>query len=112
MLLANHVIEQNLPVEARMLIEGMRDRLDQRGLQMSQQEIRQAVALFQQEQRRQKEQEAAITPREGEQFLARNKTEAGVKTLDSGLQYRVIIPGNGARPTPDSTVTAHYRGTL
>jgi peptidylprolyl isomerase len=37
-------------------------------------------------------------------FLAQNRTKPGVKVLPSGVQYRIIEAGNGAKPTMDSTV--------
>ena len=48
----------------------------------------------------------------GQAYLAENKTKDGVTELASGLQYKVIKPGEGASPTPGNTVTCHYRGTL
>ena len=50
--------------------------------------------------------------KEGEAFLAANKTKPGVKTTASGLQYKVIKEGSGPKPTAASTVTVNYRGTL
>ncbi len=47
---------------------------------------------------------------EGETFLAKNKTKKGVKTLPSGLQYRVLREGKGASPKSTDKVTVHYRG--
>jgi FKBP-type peptidyl-prolyl cis-trans isomerase len=49
---------------------------------------------------------------EGEVFLAENKKKEGVKTLPSGLQYKVIKAGTGKKPKLTDTVTAHYRATL
>jgi len=49
---------------------------------------------------------------EGEKFLAENGKKEGVKTLPSGLQYKVITPGTGKTPKATDTVTTHYRGTL
>ncbi len=49
---------------------------------------------------------------EGEAFLAENAKRAEVKTTASGLQYEVIVEGNGAKPTAASTVEVHYEGTL
>lgn len=49
---------------------------------------------------------------EGEAFLAQNKTQDGVVTTASGLQYTVIRAGNGATPGPQDSVTVNYRGTL
>jgi FKBP-type peptidyl-prolyl cis-trans isomerase FklB len=49
---------------------------------------------------------------DGEKFLAENAKKAGVKTLPSGLQYKVITPGKGKTPKASDTVTVHYKGTL
>ena len=48
----------------------------------------------------------------GEQFLATNKSKAGVITTASGLQYEIIKKGNGPLPTDASRVKVHYHGTL
>lgn len=50
--------------------------------------------------------------KEGEAFLAENKTKEGVLTLASGLQYKVISKGNGASPKATDQVKVHYKGTL
>ena len=46
----------------------------------------------------------------GEKFLAANKTKAGVKTLPSGVQYKVIKEGNGPMPKDTSMVKVNYEG--
>jgi FKBP-type peptidyl-prolyl cis-trans isomerase len=48
----------------------------------------------------------------GEAFLTQNGLRDEVTTTDSGLQYEVLRPGDGAQPGPQSTVRLHYRGTL
>lgn len=48
----------------------------------------------------------------GEQFLKENATKEGVKTLPSGLQYKVVKEGEGKSPKATDTVKVHYRGTL
>lgn len=50
--------------------------------------------------------------KEGENFLAENKTNEGVVTLESGLQYKVLTEGTGAVPKASDIVKAHYHGTL
>ena len=50
--------------------------------------------------------------KEGEAFLAANKTKDGVVTLPSGLQYKILKQGDGPKPTVANTVTCNYRGTL
>ena len=49
---------------------------------------------------------------EGQKFLAENKVKEGVQTTDSGLQYKVLSMGDGAKPAATDTVKVHYRGTL
>ena len=48
----------------------------------------------------------------GETFLTTNKTKPGVVTLPSGLQYKILVAGNGPKPTETDVVTVHYAGTL
>lgn len=52
------------------------------------------------------------TIKEGETFLAQNKTKQGIKTTASGLQYEVITEGTGTQPKGTDKVTVHYKGTL
>lgn len=46
-----------------------------------------------------------------EEFLANNRSKNGIVALPSGIQYRIIEEGEGARPTMESTVKVHYRGS-
>lgn len=48
----------------------------------------------------------------GEKFLAENGKREGVTVLDSGLQYEIIKPGNGPKPSATDKVNVHYHGTL
>jgi FKBP-type peptidyl-prolyl cis-trans isomerase FklB len=45
-------------------------------------------------------------------FMAQNKSKPGVVTLASGLQYKIITSGKGAKPTKDDEVTVEYTGKL
>lgn len=48
----------------------------------------------------------------GYKFLEENKKKEGINVTPSGLQYKVIVKGEGAVPTAENTIKAHYRGTL
>ena len=48
----------------------------------------------------------------GRAFIAENAAREGVVTTDSGLQYEVLVSGDGASPGPTDTVTTHYHGTF
>ncbi len=47
-----------------------------------------------------------------EAFLAENASKDGVQTTPSGLQYKVVTEGTGAKPVPSNTVRVHYEGKL
>jgi FKBP-type peptidyl-prolyl cis-trans isomerase FklB len=55
--------------------------------------------------------EAERNRKAGEEFLSKNKTQQGVATTASGLQYQVLKEGTGAKPGPNDKVTVHYLGT-
>jgi len=50
--------------------------------------------------------------KEGQEFLEKNKKNANVHVLPSGLQYEVIKEGTGPKPDSASTVSVNYIGTL
>jgi FKBP-type peptidyl-prolyl cis-trans isomerase len=49
---------------------------------------------------------------EGNKFLAENAKKPGVKKTSSGLQYEVLVQGNGPKPADTSVVKVHYSGFL
>jgi FKBP-type peptidyl-prolyl cis-trans isomerase len=49
---------------------------------------------------------------EGTAYLEENKNRKGVKSTESGLQYEILVEGDGPKPTDESNVTVHYHGTL
>jgi FKBP-type peptidyl-prolyl cis-trans isomerase FklB len=69
------------------------------------QEIRKKQAAVQAE-------KADKAQKDGEKFLADNKTKENVVTLPSGLQYKVLKQGTGDKPGPEDTVICNYKGTL
>jgi len=46
-----------------------------------------------------------------DEYLAANRSKNGIVALPSGIQYRIIDEGEGARPGMDSAVKVHYRGS-
>lgn len=48
----------------------------------------------------------------GEKYLAENAKKEGVTVTKSGLQYKVLVAGDGALPTDTSTVQVNYEGKL
>lgn len=48
----------------------------------------------------------------GEKYLAKNKKKEGVTTTASGLQYKVLVAGDGPLPTDTTTLKVNYEGKL
>ena len=57
-----------------------------------------------------KEAEASLA--EGKKFLEDNAKKDGVKVTESGIQYEVLTPADGAKPLATDTVKVHYKGTF
>lgn len=100
----------NLDVEQDVLLGTIKDVLNGKDLKMTQQEVNPAITGYQVE----------VDEKQGNDFLAKNKTKDGVKTktitLADGktaeLQYKVIKDGTGDLPKTNDTVSVNYRGTL
>lgn len=57
--------------------------------------------------------EASTNQQAGSTYLSENMTKEGVITTESGLQYKVLTPGNGEEhPNATDVVKVHYHGTL
>ena len=107
---------QAIDIDPDILAQGVKDGISGGKALLSEEEARETLAAFQKEMMAKQEELAKKIGEknkvEGEAFLAANKTKEGVKTLASGLQYKVIQAGTGKRPKLTDEVTAHYRGTL
>ena len=104
-----------IDIDADLYVKGMKDALSGNVL-LTDQEIRTLIMALQKDvQTKQQEKmkaQAEKNKKDGDAFLAENKKKEGVKTLPSGLQYKVITEGKGASPKATDTVTVHYKGTL
>lgn len=103
-------------IDTDALINGLRDGIQGRKLQLSMDEIQKTLSEFQQkiakEQMAQMQKLGKNNIEEGKKFLTENKNKKGIKTTKSGLQYKIIKSGKGKSPKLTDTVTTHYRGTL
>ncbi|MDY6993172.1 MAG: FKBP-type peptidyl-prolyl cis-trans isomerase, partial [Pseudomonadota bacterium] len=107
---------QEIDINLDILIRGMSDALGDKEPLLSEEEINKVLTNFQREriakQAQQRKQAAEENMKKSEAFLAENKAKEGVKTLESGLQYKVVTPGEGEPPKATDKVTVHYKGTL
>jgi FKBP-type peptidyl-prolyl cis-trans isomerase FklB len=108
--------KQSVPFDPAILARGVKDGLAGGKTLLTDDEA-QAVLTEVQKQVREKQQEkmqqvGTVNKKEGEAFLAGNKGKEGVVTLPSGLQYKILKAGTGAKPTASDSVVCNYRGTL
>jgi FKBP-type peptidyl-prolyl cis-trans isomerase FklB len=107
---------QDVEINLDVYISGIRDSLGGKDSLMSQEEIRTTLSDLQKRIAavRQKElkEKAEKNLSESKAFLAENGKKEGIKTLLSGLQYKVLAEGYGKMPKAEDTVTVHYKGTL
>ncbi|MDC0325273.1 FKBP-type peptidyl-prolyl cis-trans isomerase [bacterium] len=112
---ARNLQQNNLDVDLDMFLQGMKDYLKNESL-MNDEEIQsttQEIGNLVREQRKAlQELQAAENKEKGTAFLETNKTKEGVKTLGSGLQYKVIHEGSGPIPNASDKVRVHYKGTF
>ena len=112
---ARNLKQNNLDVDLDMFLQGMKDFLSGESL-MSDQEIQSTTKevgdVVRAQRNAEQEKVAKENAAEGESFLEANKTKEGVKTLGSGMQYKVVQTGEGPIPTASDKVRVHYKGTF
>ena len=98
------------------LVKGFRDAIAGGKLLMTEEDLRTTLTAYQNELREKHLQKTKLTgeinKKEGEAFLAANKTKEGIVTRPSGLQYKILKTGNGKKPMDADSVECNYRGTL
>ena len=101
-----------LDIDVKAFSMAITDSLKGNPAKLDQQEVAAAMDMLRQQQMKKQSEFANKAKAEGDAFLAANKKKAGVKTLESGVQYKVIKSGSGKTPTKADSVVVHYRGTL
>ena len=105
-------------IEMEALIQGIRDMAadDSTRLRLSEGDAMRVLQTFAAQLRAKQDQEQTVmadsNARAGEAYRAENARRDGVRTTASGLQYEVLTPGSGPRPSATDRVRVHYRGTL
>lgn len=111
--IGKNFISQELDLSMEEFMQGIKDGMAGKS-QMTEDEIKTVLTNLQQElvakQKEKLAKDGEANKKEGEEFLAANKTKEGVITTASGLQYKILKKGTGAVPTKDDKVTVHYRG--
>ena len=107
---------QGVEVRPALVVKGIQDALSGAEPSMTQKEMDETLRDLKRRivtaQREERKHAAEDNLAKGKAFLEENAKKEGVKTLPSGLQYKVIQEGSGATPQATDTVVVHYRGTL
>lgn len=107
---------QSVDIDPNILLQAFNDVFNGKKTLMTEDEARTVLTDFTTQLRAkqmQKMKEAGdANKKEGDAFLAANKTKPGVVTLPSGLQYKILKQGTGPKPTESDTVVCNYKGTL
>ena len=109
MTVGNDLKQAKLELDYAAFTEGLKNAMEQEPLLLDQEEALELVqAAFENAMAKQS---AELRVKE-EEFLAKNALNEGVISTPSGLQYTVIVKGDGPIPSPDDTVRVHYEGAL
>jgi len=114
--IGKNLSSQPIDLDVPTLLQGLQDALQGGKTQMTDDEMKatltQLSAQVSAKQQAAAKAAAEANVKEGQDFLASNKSKEGVVALPSGLQYKVITMGTGPKPGPTDTVVCDYRGTL
>ncbi len=109
---------QNLDINSTALLRALMDGFGQKNFMLTDEQIASCFRQFDQQRQANSPQpkENGVNVEEnkakGKAFLAENAKKPGVVTTASGLQYKVVKEGSGAKPSAMDKVKVHYKGTL
>jgi FKBP-type peptidyl-prolyl cis-trans isomerase FklB len=108
--------KDSVDVDPAILLRGLKDGMAGGKTLLTDDEAKSAMVAIQADLRKKQEAKMAIAgdanKKEGDEFLAQNKTKEGVVTLPSGLQYKILKEGTGPKPSASDSVICNYKGTL
>lgn len=112
--LGRNASESGEQVDVNTVIKGLQDGYAKKQPTVPVEQLRTAVQNMQKRQQAKAKAEydkaAAANKIKSTGFIASNKAKAGVKSLPSGVQYRVIESGNGPKPSQANTVQLEVAG--
>jgi FKBP-type peptidyl-prolyl cis-trans isomerase FklB len=116
MSIGGDLLRQNVELDLGQLSAGLAAVYNKTDTLLTEDEMVQVLVAFQKDIQQKQQAKAAadaeVNKVAGKAFLAENAKKTGVKTTASGLQYEVLVEGDGAIPTADDQVSVNYRGSL
>jgi len=105
---------QGLEIDPKIFADSFTEAFNGKESQMPAGEMQQIMQNFQRAMEDKKQAEQMESGKEnieaGKKFLEENSKKEGVKTTESGLQYKVLTEGSGKKPAATDTVETHYEG--
>ena len=107
---------QGVAVDAAVVARGLKDAMAGGKTLMTEDEMKTVLQQLRTDVTKEQEAKAKVAgeanKKEGETFLASNKSKEGIVALPSGLQYKILKEGTGPKPTSGDTVSCNYSGKL
>lgn len=114
--MARDLADRKVDLDVATIVRGIQDGYAKRDPAYPADKLGAALQAFQQkmaaDERARFEQVSRDNKAKSDAFLAANRTKPGVTVLPTGIQYRVIEPGTGVKPTSASTIQLHLRGSI
>jgi FKBP-type peptidyl-prolyl cis-trans isomerase len=105
MMIGGNLKKQQVDVDYDLLMQGFRDATSSGKTVLTEQQAGEAIQAFEKD-------VAAKQAEESKNFLVQNKRKPGVKSTASGLQYKVLKPGKGAKPKATDVVSVNYHASF
>jgi FKBP-type peptidyl-prolyl cis-trans isomerase len=109
---AKNLKQQNVEVDMDSLKTAITDATKGKDSQVKEEEMQRVMQKMYEERSAKMNAEAGDNLKKSQAWLEANKAKEGVKVTPSGLQYKIIEEGSGAKPKDSDTVVVHYKGTL
>lgn len=104
--------DQGADVNVPALAMSIDDVIQGREAKLSKEDMTKAMMAARAASDAKQEKDAEANQKSASEFLEKNKTAEGVQVTASGLQYKIITAGKGAKPKATDKVKVHYKGTL
>jgi FKBP-type peptidyl-prolyl cis-trans isomerase len=114
--MARDLAERKVDLDINILIRAIQEGYAKKDPTMPREKLAAALENFQRRMAEQSKAEFDRVARENkaksDAFLTANRGKTGVQVMNGNVQYRVIETGSGPKPTANSTVQVHLRGSI
>ncbi len=107
-----NMVAEGVDLEMDAFTAGVADMMAGKQPQLNQEEAGKVIGEFQQKKAAEMAKEMNKKQQISQAYMEENAKKDGVITTASGLQYSILKEGDGAKPTAEDKVIAHYKGTL